>query len=67
MKVFWLDLGIHIEPETIEENKALQLIWDSVKKTSTGEGDISGPKRGGCSYLSSRLSEDSFVSDIADS
>lgn len=34
MKVFWWQCGLHIEPETKEENAALCLLIDSAKLTS---------------------------------
>jgi hypothetical protein len=34
MKVFWWQGGLHAEPETKEEQKALVLLLDSMKLTS---------------------------------
>lgn len=41
MKIFWWQLGLHFEPETPEENKALCLLFDSARVTSIA-GPISG-------------------------
>jgi hypothetical protein len=32
MKVFWLDGGLHAEPETPEEGQALHVIFESAKR-----------------------------------
>jgi hypothetical protein len=37
MKVFWLNGGLHAEPESTEEHAALSLIYRSVRKTSLAE------------------------------
>jgi hypothetical protein len=50
MKVFWLNGGLHAEPESTEEHAALSVIYRSVRKTSLAEetriaresSDISG-------------------------
>jgi hypothetical protein len=34
MKVFWWQLGLHLEPETVEETKALRLLVDNVRFSS---------------------------------
>lgn len=37
MKVFWLDGGLHAEPESTEEHNALSLIYHAVRRTSLTE------------------------------
>jgi hypothetical protein len=34
MKVFWWQVGLHIEPENDDERKALILLYDSLKLES---------------------------------
>ncbi len=36
MKIFWWQLGVHLEPETPEENKALRLLVNNARSTSIG-------------------------------
>lgn len=36
MKIFWWQLGLHFEPETSDENKALRLLFNNVHVTSVG-------------------------------
>ena len=33
MQVFWLNGGIHIEPESVEERAAMGLLFDASRKT----------------------------------
>lgn len=63
MKVFWWQGGLHAEPETAEEGKAMRLLYDSIKRTSIAADGDDGPKQctgGGRStsrVLSDNLSE----------
>jgi len=36
MKIFWWQLGLHLEPETSEESKALRLLVNNAKLTTIG-------------------------------
>jgi hypothetical protein len=38
MKVFWWQAGLHFEPETSEERKALVLLFDSVDRSTAVSG-----------------------------
>ena len=45
MRIFWYQGGLHAEPESPEEGRAMRLVWDSVKRASIGaEGAGDGPK-----------------------
>jgi hypothetical protein len=43
MKVFWWQGGLHAEPETSEERKAMALLLGSAQLTSIANADDSGP------------------------
>ena len=44
MKIFWLDGGLHAEPETAEEGKALQIVYYSAQRSSSVADVPLGPK-----------------------
>ena len=44
MKCFWWQGGIHIEPESAEEGKAMRLLYDAAKRTSIAADGGDGPK-----------------------
>lgn len=52
MKIFWWQGGLHVEPETPEEGKAMQTLYKAAKRWSiAGEGGR-GPKGPGVSSSS---------------
>jgi hypothetical protein len=69
MKVFWWQGGLHAEPESPEEGKALMLLWKSIHRSSIGaEGANDQPKSVNGSSCSSPARESkevlkSFVGD----
>ena len=69
MKAFWWQGGIHLEPETPEEGRAMRLLYDSVKRTSIGaEGKSSEPKSidsgcGSSARLREQLVEDTIANE----
>jgi transposase-like protein len=68
MKVFWWQGGLHAEPETPEEGRALRLLYDAACRTSiAAEGAGSEPKspHGGAS-LTSRIPQQPLEHVIAD-
>jgi hypothetical protein len=44
MKVFWWQGGLHAEPETSEEGRALRVLYDSAKRWSIAAEGSSSPK-----------------------
>jgi hypothetical protein len=44
MKVFWWQGGIHVEPETPEEAKAMRTLYDAAKRSSIAAEGSSEPK-----------------------
>lgn len=45
MRVFWWQGGLHLDPETAEEGKALQVLCDSSYRTTIGaDGNPDEPK-----------------------
>lgn len=62
MKVFWLDCGIHVEPETPEETRALIVLWDGIRK----EISVAPSQKKAVQTLGSARSEPSDVGVIAD-
>ena len=46
MKIFWWQGGLHAEPETPEEGKAMRALYDAARRTSIAtKGGGSGPKK----------------------
>jgi len=67
MKVFWWELGLHIEPESSEESKALHLLWNNVRCTSiTADEAGSGPKTSEGQTLATSVSNKCLESIVAD-
>lgn len=45
MKAFWLDGGLHIEPESPDEGRSLRVLWRTMRRCSIGApGAGDGPK-----------------------
>jgi len=45
VKVFWWQGGLHAEPETVEEGKAMRLLYDTVRRFSIAAKGGDGPKK----------------------
>jgi hypothetical protein len=68
MKVFWWQGGLHAEPESAEEGKAMMLLWNSVQRTSiSGDGgDEAKTAKSHTLTLPSRGSKELTESIVAD-
>jgi len=62
MKVFWWQGGLHAEPETPEEGRALRMIYDATKRWSIAGKGGNGPKVTGASL--SRVSSEEVLEHL---
>jgi hypothetical protein len=58
MKIFWWQLGLHIEPENKEEQAALCLLLDKARFTSIGAVQSSEVTSIGCEQLTKFVGSD---------
>jgi hypothetical protein len=60
MKIFWLDGGLHAEPETADEGRAMKILFESAKREGiTGDDQKTAKPEGSGCRSTARSSEQS--------
>ena len=66
MKVFWWQGGLHAEPETPEEGRAMQLLFENCKRSSiAADGEAGAKAAKGQSFLTSSALQQLSESNVA--